>query len=85
MEILGKAFLQKEAGEQLSPPLGDSYALAQILLQDFHSSHFTHVPPVSLHSPLLSFSQFVFIRTSRAPLLFFFTSSSVADRKFTHL
>lgn len=56
MEILGKAFLQKEAGEQLSPPLGDSYALAQILLQDFHSSHFTHVPPPRLPA----FAPFIF-------------------------
>lgn len=43
----GQSILQEEAGEQLAPPLGDSYALARILLQDFHSSRFTRVPPAT--------------------------------------
>lgn len=84
MEILGKAFLQKEAGEQLSPPLGDSYALAQILLQDFHSSHFTHVPPSPCIRPFYLFPSLYSLEFLERRS-FFYKFFCVADRKFTHL
>lgn len=93
MEILGTAFLQEEAGEQLHSTTwgflrfgSDSRAgFSLILLHTCQSPASPRIPtPVFLHSPLLSFFPLCIGWNFRS-LVSFLAATRAADRTFTHL